>query len=262
MRMHMKRQMRPSVQWVAGALALTMSLGGCGLGEVKAPDLQGPSTFAFSLVLSVNRDVLVADGGDFAVVTATVRGPNGQPAPNLDVFFGVADATGNFADIGVIVGQNGPGTGATVRTNTQGIAQVIYEAPPRSDNTANNSVLIKARLVGTDDNGIPYHSVRIELRSAEPRIFPNPSPTGTLTCNFITEPAAGPFIAGTVVGFHSTSAGQIIRYEWFFGDNTTGDDPDEAHVYAVGTYVVTHVVTDVHGVQAKCAAANIVVVSR
>lgn len=262
MRMHMKRHTRPSIQWVAGALALTMSLGGCGLGDVRVPDLQGPSTYGISLVLSASRDVLVADGGDFAIVTATVRGPNGQPAPNLDVFFAVADATGNFADIGVIVGSNGPGTGATVRTNQQGIAQVVYEAPSRSDSTANSTILVKARLVGTDDNGIPYHSVRIELRSAEPRIFPNPNPAGALTCSFITEPAAGPFTAGAVVGFHSTSSGQIIRYEWFFGDNTTGDQPDEAHVYGVGTYAVTHIVTDVHGVQAKCAALNVVVVSR
>jgi PKD repeat protein len=263
MRMQMKRQSRPAGQWVAAALALTMSLGGCGLDQVKVPDLAGPSTYGISILLTVNRDVLVADGGDFAVVTATVRGPNGQPAPGMDVFFAVADAAGNFADIGVIVGQNGPGTGATVRTNQQGIAQVVYEAPPRTDNTANNSVLILARVVTNDAQGNHYRSVRIELRSAQPRIFPNPNPAGAVTCHFITEPAAGPFNVGSVIGFHSTSTGPIIRYEWNFCDNTVGDAPDEAKVYgAVGTYAVIHTVTDVNGVQSTCAALNIVVVSR
>ena len=73
-----------------------------------------------ALSLTVSKDVLVADGRDFAVVTATVRGPDGRPAPNQDVFFAIADESGRFADIGVIVGSNGPGTGATVRTNAAG----------------------------------------------------------------------------------------------------------------------------------------------
>jgi hypothetical protein len=240
-----------------------MAQSGCSQHGVDIPAIEGPSEEGYSLQLALSKDVLVADGGDFAVVTATVRGPDGRPAPNKDVFFAVADAKGNFADIGVIVGQNGPGTGATVRTNSQGVAQVIYEAPPRTDSTANQFVTIQVRLVGFDANGKFYHSVSIELRSAQPRIFPNPAPNGAVTCNFITEPAAGPFIAGTVIGFHSTSTGKIIRYEWNFGDNTVGDAPDEAKVYGQpGSYAVVHVVTDVNGVQAKCAALNVVVVSR
>ena len=157
------------------------------------------------LVLSVSKDILVADGRDFAVVTATVRGPDGgRVAQNQDVFFAIADESGRFADIGVIVGSNGPGTGATVRTNAQGVAQVLYEAPARTDATANQTVLVLARLVGSDFNGDTYHPVRIELRSAEPRLFPA-NPTNALPkCNFITEPAAGPFRTNQVIGFHST----------------------------------------------------------
>jgi hypothetical protein len=257
------RALRRSPRWAVIGLGLIMAQAGCGQNSVDIPAIEGPSEEGYSLQLGLSKDVLVADGGDFAVVTATVRGPDGRPAPNKDVFFAVADGNGNFADIGVIVGSNGPGTGATVRTNSQGVAQVIYEAPPRTDSTANQTVLVLARIVGFDANGKIYHSVRIELRSAEPRIFPNPNPNGPITCNFITEPAAGPFFTGAVIGFHSTSTGPIIRYEWNFGDNTTGDAPDEAHVYGTpGTYAVTHVVTSVTGAQAKCAALNVVVVSR
>ena len=163
---------------------------------------------------------------------------------------------GRFADIGVIVGSNGPGTGATVRTNGQGVAQVLYEAPPRTDATANQTVLVMARLVGNDANGALYHRVRIELRSAEPRLFPA-NPTNALPkCDFITEPAVGPFRANQVIGFHSTSSdtdGTIVRYEWNFGDGTSGDSPDTAKIYRTpGSYTVTHSVIDDDGGRQSC----------
>jgi PKD domain-containing protein len=238
---------------------LALSFGGCTTHEVSVPELEGPSEQGISIVLKVSKDVLVADGRDFAVVTATVRGPNGRLAANQDVFFAIADESGHFADIGVIVGSNGPGTGATVRTNAQGVAQVLYEAPARTDATANQTVLVLARLVGSDFNGDAYHSVRIELRSAEPRLFPGNPTNLDPKCNFITEPSAGPFRVNTVIGFHSTSVdpdGVIIRYEWNFGDGTTGDQPDNAKVYrAAGNYSVTHSVIDDDGARATCSAS-------
>ena len=248
-----RRRLRP---WTAAVLCLVLAHGGCGLHDVEIPALEGPSETGLSLQLSVNKDVLVSDGRDFAVVTATVRGPDGRVAPNQDVFFAIADESGRFADIGVIVGSNGPGTGATVRTNGQGVAQVLYEAPPRTDATANQTVLVMARLVGNDANGVLYHRVRIELRSAEPRLFPA-NPTNVLPkCDFITEPAAGPFRTNQVIGFHTTSSdpdGTIIRYEWNFGDGTSGDAPDTAKIYRTpGSYTVTHSVIDDDGGRQSC----------
>jgi hypothetical protein len=249
--------------WTAAALCLVLTQAGC-QHDVEIPDLDGPSETGLSLSLTVSKDVLVADGRDFAVVTATVRGPDGRPLPNQDVFFAIADESGRFADIGVIVGSNGPGTGATVRTNAQGVAQVLYEAPARTDATANQSVLVMARLVGTDANGAlnTYHRVRIELRSAEPRLFPANPDNADPKCNFITEPNVGPFRTNTVIGFHSTSSdpdGVIVRYEWNFGDGTTGDSPDTAKVYrTANAYTVTHSVIDDDGARMSCTAAIVV----
>jgi hypothetical protein len=246
---------------------LALSFGGCTTHEVSIPDLDGPAEQGFSISLSLSKDILVADGRDFAVVTATVRGPDGRVASNRDVFFAVADESGRFADIGVIVGSNGPGTGATVRTNAQGVAQVLYEAPPRTDATGDQSVLVVARLVGSDANGATYRSVRIELRSAEPKLFPANPDNVLPKCQFITEPGAGPFFTNQVIGFHSTSFdtdGTIIRYEWNFGDNTSGDAPDTAKVFSKpGTYAVTHTVTDDDGGQSSCTVSGgILVTSR
>jgi len=252
-----RRRLRP---WTAVLLCLVLVHAGC-QHDVDIPGLEGPSETGLSLDLKVSKDVLVADGRDFAVVTATVRGPDGRVAPNQDVFFAIADESGRFADIGVIVGSNGPGTGATVRTNGQGVAQVLYEAPPRTDATANQSVLVMARLVGTDANGAldTYHRVRIELRSAEPRLFPANPTNVPPKCNFIVEPNAGPYRTNTVIGFHSTASdsdGVIIRYEWNFGDGTTGDQPDNAKVYrSPGTYSVVHSVIDDDGARDSCQAS-------
>ena len=241
--------------WTAVMLCLVLANAGC-QHDVEIPGLEGPSETGIALRLTVSKDILVSDGRDFAVVTATVRGPDGRLAPNQDVFFAIADESGRPADIGVIVGSNGPGTGATVRTNGQGVAQVLYEAPARTDATANQTVLVTARVVGNDVNGATYHSVRIELRSAEPRLFPA-NPTNALPkCDFITEPAVGPFRANQVIGFHSTSSdtdGTIVRYEWNFGDGTSGDSPDTAKIYRTpGSYTVTHSVIDDDGGRSSC----------
>jgi PKD domain-containing protein len=107
-------------------------------------------------------------------------------------------------------------------------------------------------------NGAFYHSVRIELRSAEPRLFPANPDNLPPKCLFITEPNVGPFRRNSVIGFHSTSSdsdGVIIRYEWNFGDGTTGDAPDTAKVYTTaGTYTVTHSVIDDDGGRNSCQA--------
>jgi len=253
-----RRRLRP---WTAAALCLVLASAGC-QHDVEIPGLEGPSETGLSLSLTVSKDVLVSDGRDFAVVTATVRDQNGRLAPNQDVFFAIADESGRFADIGVIVGSNGPGTGATVRTNAQGVAQVLYEAPARTDATANQTVLVMARLVSNDANGVFYHRVRIELRSAEPKLFPANPTNVPPHCDFITEPAVGPFKTNTVIGFHSTSFdtdGVIIRYEWNFGDGTTGDQPDNAKVYrTAGSYSVVHSVIDDDGGRGTCTAGIVV----
>jgi len=257
--------------WAIAGLGLLVAYAGCGLDEVQVPDLEGPSELGLSLKLTAVPDIITADGFSTSLITATVRDQNGRPIAGRDIFFAIADSSGRFADIGELRTSNGPGTGATVRTDAGGVAAIVYEAPARTDATANMTVLVTARPVGTDANAALYREVRIELRSAEPRLFaPNPTNTGP-TCSFTVEipagncaqptptpvptatpsasPSATPTPApsggggggggcvvkvNTNVLFQSTSFdrdGTIVRYFWDFGNGKRADNPDPATVY-------------------------------
>jgi hypothetical protein len=243
---------------VVGALGLVLTLHGCGLDEVEIPELSGPSEFGLSVRLTAQPDILTADGFSTSLVQATVRDQNSRPVTGRDIFFSVADESGRDADIGSLrsSGGQGVGTGVVVRTNAQGVAQVIYETPARTDATANQSVLILARPVGDDANGARYRTVRIELRSAEPRLFPQNPDNVDPDCDFAVEAPRG-FRRNETILFQSTSFdpdGTIVRYFWDFGNGTRADHPDGAAIYRVaGDYTVSHVVTDDDGAQAACA---------
>jgi hypothetical protein len=253
------RLLRRVPSWAAGGLCLVLANGGCGLHSVDIPDLEGPSETGLSIALTASPDLLVADGTSTSLVTATLRGPDGRPIAGRQIFFTIADTTGQFADIGSFPTSNGPGTGVSVVTDAAGVARVTYQSPVRTDFTANSKVLIVARLFGTDANGQNYKSVAIELRSAQPKLFP-PNPNNTKpTCAFTTE-APGGFRINQTILFQDASFdpdGTIVRYQWTFGD--TGNvsyDPDIVHVYRVpGTYSVTHTVTDNNGADGVCTRA-------
>lgn len=172
-----------------GALLLgaLLAFHGCGLNDVDIPELDGPSTFAANLRLTATPDLLVADGESQSVITALYYDEIGRPAANRELFFTIADEDGQFAAIGHFPTAEGRGFAVSVRTNGEGIARVVYQAPPRTDATADQTILIAARPIGDDASAAVYRTVRIELRSAEPRLFP-PNPTNTSpSCDFVIE---------------------------------------------------------------------------
>ncbi len=242
-------------RWVAQlGVGLTLVLAGCGLDKVQVPQLDGPAELGTSLKLTATPDVITADGNSSSLVRATVYNNQGQRLQGQQIFFAITDESGHPASIGSL---------STDRetTNNQGIAQIIYTSPPRTDATANQSVLVVARPVSSDANGAVYRSVRIELRSAEPRLFPQVPGNLAPTCSFVIEAPSG-FRTRVSILFQSTSSdpdGTVVRYQWFFGDGVQDTHPDENHVYlASGNYTVTHVVTDDDGAQAACAASFVI----
>jgi hypothetical protein len=239
----------------------SLAMSGCSLDEVSIPDLQGPSELGLALRVQASPDVVTADGYSTSSVRVTAFDQNGQPRGGVTVVFDLSDSEGLRSDLGSLETSTGAllhaGT-ATAVTDGGGVAQVIYRAPARTDLTADTSVIITVRPVGTDFNGAIDRFVRIELKSAEPRLFPQAPGNSLPTCSFVVEPVAGPFRVNDTVLFQSTandSDGTIVRYEWDFGDGGKEDKPDVAHVYRIaGTYTVTHICTDDDGGQGAFAA--------
>lgn len=247
------------------ALCAALAMGACGLEDHKTPELSGPSETGTSLRLTASPDVITADGFSTSLIQVQVYDQNGTPAPGRTVILALANSSGQFADIGSLYSPTGSllrAGEATVVSGADGVATAIYTAPPRTDFTADGSVTVQARPVGFDANGVTYRFVRIELKSAEPRLF-----AGTSTCGFAVEAprnavtcsvAAGTQSCTVKVGsqvlFQSTAAG--VRFAWYWGDGSgSGDGLNENHVFrTVGTFTVTHVVTDSTGGQAACTA--------
>ena len=241
-------------------LCLLLGLNSCGLENVEVPEIfEGPSETGLSFRMTAQPDIITADGFSTSVVQATVRDQNGRPVSGREIFFAVADEQGRSADLGTLraSGSTGVGTGLIVRTNAQGIAQVVYEAPARTDATANQTVLVTARPVGEDASAAFYRSVRIELRSAEPRLFPQNPNNAAPTCDFNVQAPNG-FRVNQSILFQSTSFdtdGTIVRYFWDFGNGRRADSPDAATSYRLpGTYTVTHFVTDDDGAGGQSSA--------
>jgi PKD domain len=238
-------------------LGALLAFHGCGLNDVSIPELDGPATFAANLTLRINPDLLVADGVSQAVVTAIFLDSNGRPAPNQVIFFTIADESGRFAAIGHFPTAEGPGFAVSVPTDAQGVARVVYQVPPRTDATADQSILIAARPIGDDAANAVYRTVRLELRSAEPRLFP-PNPNNDPPVCQITVETPNGLRTNVAILFQTQSFdpdGVIVRYEWFCGTGTGGPSysPDVACVYRTpGNYTVTHFVTDDDGAQDGC----------
>lgn len=240
---------------LAGVLALLAVGVGCNLDKKTIPPLSGPAELGQSVQLTASPDVITANGINTSSVQVLMRGPNGQPLSGVGVFFALADGSGNFGDIGRL-------SSDTATTGPNGIAQVIYRSPPRTDATANRTIFIEARPITGDANGQLYRRVRLELRSAEPRLFPEIPGNLPPVCNFVMEPATGIVAINQDLLAQSSSSdrdGTIVRYEWDFGDGTQDDKPDVVHRYNLpGEYLLTHVVTDNGGIQAACEATVVV----
>jgi hypothetical protein len=253
-----------------GLVACGLTLQGCGLDKVTKPEgLNGPSELGISLQMLAIPDIVVADGIQTSVIQAVVRDQNGKFAVGVPIVFTIADELGRTAEIGTLTSSSGARVfgSTTISTNSNGIAQVVYTTPERRDFTADSRIIIGARPVGTDANGAPITTLRLEIRSAEPRRFPQVFGNVSPTCNFNIAPNNPINTEGTVLRFFSTANdtdGFIVRYEWYFGDGTSSEGAegivDVQHPYPIqGTYTVTHIVTDNVGAQSACTL-NVVIV--
>jgi PKD repeat protein len=233
----------------------------CGLEGVEIPDLDGPAGLGFNLRVSATPDIVLADGNSTSLVQGRLIGPDGSGVAGRQIAFSISNAEGQTADIGTLTGPSSIGTAVIAITNGQGIAQATYTAPPRMDANANREILITGRTVGDDANGQFSSFAVIGLRMPDPRLFPPNPDNDPPVCTFAIEAPNGFNVNQTII-FDSTSSdidGEIIRYEWDFGNGTGGTSPDVATVYrTAGTYTVGHQVTDNNGAQSSCFAVLLI----
>jgi hypothetical protein len=256
------------------ALALAIVMGGCNLNEVEVPELSGPSEIGTALRLTATPDVITADGFSTSLIQVQAFDQNGGALAGRSIVLALADNTTQaFADIGTLNATSGArlrAAEAIVVTGANGVAQAVYTAPARTDFTADSFVTVAARPVGTDATGIEYRFVKIELRSAEPRLFPQKEGNAAPTCNFVVEApqgstsCSGPMVCtvkvNTSVLFQDASSdgdGTIVRYEWFFQDGSNVEYAiDTNHVFrSTGVFGVVHRVTDNNGAATACTAS-------
>jgi hypothetical protein len=104
------------------ALATTVAFAGCTVKKTEAPALSGPSELGLSLQITATPDILGQDGLSPSQVQIVARGPDGRPARAVAMRVEIY-AGGVLADYGRL-------SARTVVTGDDGIARLVYTAPP------------------------------------------------------------------------------------------------------------------------------------
>ena len=192
---------------------------GCGLDEVDIPDTStGRPRPASRLRLTAVPDIITADGFSTSLVQVDMRDQNGRPVERPRHLLRArrrrwpVRRPRHAAGDGRPGRRHGPRSCARTRRASRRSSTRRRRArtPPPT-----RPCWSCARPVGSDANAAVYRSVRIELRSAEPRLFPQNPDNASPVCNFIVEPPNGPYRVNQPILFQSTSFdpdGTIVRY--------------------------------------------------
>ncbi|MEP7304701.1 MAG: PKD domain-containing protein [Acidobacteriota bacterium] len=223
----------------------------------QAPPLAGPSTFAQSIAVTANPDLISQDGASQSAINVRVFDVNGQPMSAIPLRIDIV-VNGTLVDYGTL-------STKTIVTGLDGRATTVYTAPPPPPPTAQtaSTVTIRVTAVGTDAPSSGPFSATIRL--VPPGVIrpPADTPTAAFTVSPTTPVANIPVqfnasgsCGGPLVGTACQSASQITSYSWTFGDAVSGSGQTISHTYAVAnSYNVTLTVTNDRGVSASTTQA-------
>ena len=111
------------------ALLPLLTMGACGLDEIKIPPLTGPAEQGTSIILQAVPNILNADGVSTSTVTITVRDQNGAPIPGRQILVWMTQGDGTLTAGNVTVGGGPMVSGAiSMGTANNGQAQITYVA--------------------------------------------------------------------------------------------------------------------------------------
>lgn len=244
------------IRRAAVAFAL-LAAASCTVKSNQTPTLSGPSGLALSLNVNAIPDSISQDGGSQSSVKVTAIGPDGKGLAGLPLRMDMA-ANGAIADFGTL-------SARTIVTNADGVATVVYTAPPGPANG----------VFGTC-NGLPGNCVSIvatptatNFATANPelvtiRLVPTGvilPPAGLPAPNFTMSPT--PALANVPVTFDASSsqpgsgATTITAYAWSFGDGTSGSGRTVTHTFTgQQTFNVTLTATNDRGLSASVTVAT------
>jgi PKD repeat protein len=235
------------------AIALVIAASAaCTVHKAETPAVSGPSTIALSLNLNASPDSISQDGGSQSAVKITAIGPNGRGVASLPLRIDMR-VNGVPQDYGTL-------SARTVVTNSDGIASLVYTAPP---SPAAGVFGLCGSLVGTcvdiiatptGSNFDTATSQSVSIRLVPPGVILPPASTPTAA--FIVTPST--VSANLPITFDASSsqpgagASQIATYSWAFGDGATATGKVVTHTYASGNnFAVTLTVTNDRGLSAS-----------
>jgi PKD repeat protein len=227
---------------MAGFVAALLSTG-CTVKEDGAPPLLGPSGFGTSIELTATPDAIHQDGASQSRITITVRGPHGQVLPNTVLHAAIA-VDGTIVDFGHL-------SAKTLVTGSDGTASLTYTAPPPVAGGTDQHTVVSVLVTpsGTDFANAHGRSVSIRLLPTGVILPPTTAPIAEFTMSPSTA------VVGVNIHFDASASrddGQIVRYDWTFGDGGTATGVTVSRSYAAaGTFTVTLRVTDDRGLTAS-----------
>lgn len=228
------------------ALATAMAFSGCTVKKTDAPSLAGPSEFGLSVRTTAVPDVLGQDGLSQAQVEIVARGPDGRPARAVAMRVEIM--------VGGVLADYGRLSTRTVVTGEDGIARLVYTAPPPLAEPVDTFTIVTLLVtpISGDYAGANARSVEIRLvpSAAFPVIIP---PNGAPVPAFVVTPT--PVTTYKPVTFDASGTrdenapcGANCSYAWDFGDGSAGTGMVTRHEFRLAaTYTVRLTVTDVRG---------------
>jgi PKD repeat protein len=238
---------------VLTSVLATLAVGACTVHKAEAPPpLSGPSGFSLSVTVTAIPDTINFDGGSQASVRISAIGPDGRPKSGVSLRVDMF-VNGVPQDFGTL-------SARTVVTNADGIATVVYTAPPTPPGSnfgtclglSGTCVEIVATPTGTAFDAANPQSVRIRL--VPPGVILPPASTPTAAFTF----SPSPVVANQAVIFDASSsqpgsgASQIVDYSWNFGDGSTGSGRTITHTFDLSAaHSVTLTVTNDRGLSSS-----------
>src|SRR5476649_29783 len=237
------------IRRAAVAFALLAATSSCTVKSTTPPALSGPSGLALTVTLNAIPDSISQDGGSQSSIKVTAIGPDGKGLPALPLRVDMV-LNGVVQDFGTL-------SARSIVTDANGVATVVYTAPPSNGafGTCNalpgNCVSIVATATGTNFSTANPEQVTIRLVPTGVILPPAGAPTAVFAMSPSIALMSIPVTFDASASTPGTGASVIASYAWNFGDGGTGIGRSVSHTFtSQQTFNVSLTVTNDRGLAA------------